>query len=94
MTLVHNHFTSSSVIVTEASLNAKITTLPEGEEGRSSSKLMRSDSAGMQFQGVRGYMSPEFGGWRLAAGGVGWRRRSGAWLEWKKRKGSGGFVRD
>ncbi|CAN1253057.1 LysM domain receptor-like kinase 3 [Linum perenne] len=83
MTLVHNHFTSSSVIVTEASLNAKIchfgtaqlcgevddgagkpnseiTTVPEGEEGRSSSKLTRSDSAGMQFQGVRGYMSPEF----------------------------------
>ncbi|CAN1145264.1 LysM domain receptor-like kinase 3, partial [Linum perenne] len=102
MTLVHNHFTSSSVIVTEASLNAKICHFGtaqlcgevEGEEGRSSSKLMRSDSAGMQFQGVRGYMSPEFGGWRLAAGGVGWRRRSGAWLEWKKRKGSGGFVRD
>ncbi|CAN1145266.1 LysM domain receptor-like kinase 3, partial [Linum perenne] len=102
MTLVHNHFTSSSVIVTEASLNAKIchfgTAQLCGEvddgAGRSSSKLMRSDSAGMQFQGVRGYMSPEFGGWRLAAGGVGWRRRSGAWLEWKKRKGSGGFVRD
>ncbi|CAN0916434.1 LysM domain receptor-like kinase 3 [Linum grandiflorum] len=89
MTLVHNHFTSSSVIVTEPSLNAKIchfgtaqlcgevddgagggkpnsqiSTLPEeeeeGEEGRSSPRLTRSDSAGMQFQGVRGYMSPEF----------------------------------
>ncbi|CAN1253054.1 LysM domain receptor-like kinase 3 [Linum perenne] len=68
MTLVHNHFTSSSVIVTEASLNAKIchfgTAQLCGEvddgAGRSSSKLTRSDSAGMQFQGVRGYMSPEF----------------------------------
>ncbi|CAN1253059.1 LysM domain receptor-like kinase 3 [Linum perenne] len=40
--------------------NSEITTVPEGEEGRSSSKLTRSDSAGMQFQGVRGYMSPEF----------------------------------
>ncbi|CAI0452907.1 unnamed protein product [Linum tenue] len=88
MTLVHNHFTSSSVIVTDPSLNAKIchfgaaqlcgeggdggggrkpsskiTTLREKGETAASprrAELARSDSGEMQFQGVRGYMSPEF----------------------------------
>ncbi|CAL1404223.1 unnamed protein product [Linum trigynum] len=106
MTLVHNHFTSSSVIVTDPSLNAKIchfgaaqlcgegggegefggrkpsskiTTLREKGETAGASEeeeggddtssatasprrpeLTRSDSGEMQFQGVRGYMSPEF----------------------------------
>ncbi|CAI0452905.1 unnamed protein product [Linum tenue] len=70
MTLVHNHFTSSSVIVTDPSLNAKICHFGaaqlcgEGGDGGGASprraELARSDSGEMQFQGVRGYMSPEF----------------------------------
>ncbi|CAN1253056.1 LysM domain receptor-like kinase 3 [Linum perenne] len=60
MTLVHNHFTSSSVIVTEASLNAKICHFGTAQLCGEVDDLTRSDSAGMQFQGVRGYMSPEF----------------------------------
>ncbi|CAI0452906.1 unnamed protein product [Linum tenue] len=68
MTLVHNHFTSSSVIVTDPSLNAKICHFGaaqlcgEGGDGGGGrrAELARSDSGEMQFQGVRGYMSPEF----------------------------------
>ncbi|CAI0452908.1 unnamed protein product [Linum tenue] len=60
MTLVHNHFTSSSVIVTDPSLNAKICHFGAAQLCARRAELARSDSGEMQFQGVRGYMSPEF----------------------------------
>ncbi|ESQ44357.1 hypothetical protein EUTSA_v10005991mg [Eutrema salsugineum] len=68
--LVHNHIKSSAVIVTEPNFNAKIChfgtaqlcgetdeTSPERDGSRSS---RRSDSRALRFEGVRGYMSPEF----------------------------------
>ncbi|XP_010542583.1 PREDICTED: lysM domain receptor-like kinase 3 [Tarenaya hassleriana] len=68
--LVHNHINSSAVIVTEPDLNAKIchfgTAQLRGETDEVSSdrdepqKLKRSDSNALRFEGVRGYMSPEF----------------------------------
>ncbi|KAJ4725075.1 Protein kinase superfamily protein [Melia azedarach] len=84
LNLVHNHIKSSSIIVTEPSLNAKIchfgTAQLCGETDDSERKkvsdskkeseiseiveiepsLTRSSSRNMQFEGVRGYMSPEF----------------------------------
>ncbi|KAK1382483.1 Protein kinase domain-containing protein [Heracleum sosnowskyi] len=67
---VHNHIKSSSIIVTEPDLNAKICHFGtselcgeivdvEEEEARCSD-LKRSDSRVMKFEGTRGYMSPEF----------------------------------
>ncbi|EOA25105.1 hypothetical protein CARUB_v10018412mg [Capsella rubella] len=68
--LVHNHIKSSAVIVTEPDFNAKICHFgtaqlcgetdemsPERDESRNS---RRSDSRAVRFEGVRGYMSPEF----------------------------------
>ncbi|KAF8114746.1 hypothetical protein N665_0034s0085 [Sinapis alba] len=56
--LVHNHIKSSSVIVTEPDFNAKIchfgTAQLCGETDGS------RDSRAVRFEGVRGYMSPEF----------------------------------
>ncbi|XP_022863648.1 lysM domain receptor-like kinase 3 isoform X2 [Olea europaea var. sylvestris] len=64
---VHNHIKSSSVIVTETSLNAKIchfgTAELCGEIVRETGKLKelkRSDSKMNKFEGTRGYMAPEF----------------------------------
>ncbi|KAL7184509.1 hypothetical protein ACSBR2_026634 [Camellia fascicularis] len=73
---VHNHIKSSSIIVTEPSLNAKIChfgtselcgEIAEEEEEEQqqevvskSSRLKRSDSRVLKFEGTRGYMSPEF----------------------------------
>ncbi|KAK4607089.1 hypothetical protein RGQ29_001065 [Quercus rubra] len=73
-TLVHNHIKSSSIIVTEPSFNAKLChfgtaqlcgEIDEDENSKDKSKkakekLKRSNSQKMQFQGVRGYMPPEF----------------------------------
>lgn len=66
---VHNHIKSSSIIVTEPELNAKIChfgtaelcgeILGEVKDSRSSD-LKRVDSKVMKFEGTRGYMSPEF----------------------------------
>ncbi|WOG88017.1 hypothetical protein DCAR_0207250 [Daucus carota subsp. sativus] len=66
---VHNHIKSSSIIVTEPELNAKICHFGTAElcgeivdeelESRSSN-LRRSDSRVMKFEGTRGYMAPEF----------------------------------
>lgn len=68
--LVHNQIKSSAVIVTEPDFNAKICHFgtaqlcgetdemsPERDESRNS---RRSDSKAIRFEGVRGYMSPEF----------------------------------
>ncbi|GFS30071.1 protein kinase superfamily protein [Actinidia rufa] len=64
---VHNHIKSSSIIVTEPSLNAKVCHFGTAElcgeiesEVSKSSKLKRSDSGVTKFEGTRGYMSPEF----------------------------------
>ncbi|XP_057462325.1 lysM domain receptor-like kinase 3 [Actinidia eriantha] len=64
---VHNHIKTSSMIVTEPSLNAKICHFGTAElcgeiesEVSKSSKWKRSDSRVMKFEGTRGYMSPEF----------------------------------
>ncbi|XP_047322934.1 lysM domain receptor-like kinase 3 [Impatiens glandulifera] len=59
---VHKHIRSSSVIVTEPSLNAKIchfgTAVLTGEIGWLNE--ISSENRSMQFEGDRGYMSPEF----------------------------------
>ncbi|PWA46509.1 Protein kinase, catalytic domain-containing protein [Artemisia annua] len=73
--LVHKYVKSSSVIVTEPSFNAKIchfgTAELCGETGVDDvgveddvevKKLVRSDSRTKRFEGVNGYMSPEFCG--------------------------------
>ncbi|XP_030451370.1 lysM domain receptor-like kinase 3 [Syzygium oleosum] len=69
---VHNRIKSSSIVVTEDSLNAKIChfgtaelcgEVAEEDEPLSSPntpKLMRTNSNAMKFEGTRGYMSPEF----------------------------------
>ncbi|KAL3838320.1 hypothetical protein ACJIZ3_022911 [Penstemon smallii] len=65
---VHNHVKSSSIIVTEPSLNAKICHFGTAElcgeivkdysfEGKD---FKRSDSKMKKFEGTRGYMAPEF----------------------------------
>ncbi|KAJ0255433.1 Protein kinase superfamily protein [Hirschfeldia incana] len=60
--LVHNHIKSSAVIVTEPDFNARIchfgTAQLCGETIDGSSS--RDESRGVRFEGVRGYMSPEF----------------------------------
>ncbi|KAL1128732.1 hypothetical protein V6Z11_A13G268700 [Gossypium hirsutum] len=70
LSIVHNHIKSSSIIVTEPSFNAKIChfgtaqlwakQITEEAKATSLRKLKRSDSGDRQFEGVRGYMSPEF----------------------------------
>ncbi|KAG8380521.1 hypothetical protein BUALT_Bualt06G0024300 [Buddleja alternifolia] len=64
---VHNHIKSSSIIVVEPALNAKIchfgTSELCGEIMRDSvngKDIKRSDSKLMKFEGTRGYMAPEF----------------------------------
>uniref|UniRef100_A0A1J3F2V1 LysM domain receptor-like kinase 3 n=1 Tax=Noccaea caerulescens TaxID=107243 RepID=A0A1J3F2V1_NOCCA len=68
--LVHNHIKSSAVIVTEPDFNGKICHFgtaqlcgethemsPERDGSRNS---QRCESRALRFEGVRGYMSPEF----------------------------------
>ncbi|KAF5205977.1 Lysm domain receptor-like kinase [Thalictrum thalictroides] len=72
---VHNYIKSTSVIVTEPSFNAKICHFGTAElcgeinrdqenhsdtNTKGDSKLKRSDSRNMKFEGTRGYMSAEF----------------------------------
>ncbi|XP_059666057.1 lysM domain receptor-like kinase 3 isoform X2 [Cornus florida] len=70
---VHNHIKSSSIIVTDESLNAKICHFGTSElcgeidqeaniaeKSNSASKLKRTNSKSMKLEGTRGYMSPEF----------------------------------
>lgn len=67
---VHNHIKTSSIIVTEPELNAKIChfgtaelcgEIVDEQSGTNGSKVFkRSDSRVMKFEGTRGYMSPEF----------------------------------
>ncbi|GAB2286853.1 hypothetical protein Dimus_021243 [Dionaea muscipula] len=65
---VHNHIKSSSIMVTETALSAKLChfgtaqlcgeVADEEEEERAAQPLKRTRS--MKFEGTRGYMSPEF----------------------------------
>ncbi|KAH6804031.1 Protein kinase superfamily protein [Perilla frutescens var. frutescens] len=64
---VHNHIKSSSIIVVEPNLNAKICHFGTSElcgeimrENVESRELKRSDSKINKFEGTRGYMAPEF----------------------------------
>lgn len=65
---IHNHIKSSSIIVSEPSLNAKICHVGTAElcggmnreEEPQSGGYRRSDSRVMKFEGTRGYMAPEF----------------------------------
>ncbi|KAJ6720245.1 hypothetical protein OIU85_023461 [Salix viminalis] len=65
---VHNHVKSCSILVTEASLNAKICHFGTAElcgeivgSGRSPARSYgRLDSRVMKIEGIVGYMSPEF----------------------------------
>lgn len=64
---VHNHIKSSSVIVVEPNLNAKICHFGTSElcgeivrKNLESRELKRSDSKTKKFEGTRGYMAPEF----------------------------------
>ncbi|KAH7839572.1 hypothetical protein Vadar_005897 [Vaccinium darrowii] len=68
---IHNHIKSSSIIVSEPSLNAKICHLGTAElcgeidreeEGSRSPGYRRSHSRLTKFEGTRGYMAPEFQG--------------------------------
>lgn len=71
--LVHKHVKSSSIIITEPSFKAKLCHFGAaelcGETQRKNSEIMKNDNSpdlsrtetrGRQFEGVRGYMSPEF----------------------------------
>lgn len=63
---VHNHIKSSSIIVTEESLNAKICHFGTAELCGELSDNKNSDSGNvkrskeLKFEGTRGYMAPEF----------------------------------
>ncbi|KAI8539783.1 hypothetical protein RHMOL_Rhmol09G0209600 [Rhododendron molle] len=65
---IHNHIKSSSIIVSEPSLNAKICHVGTAElcgeinreEEAQSGGYRRSNSRVMKFEGTRGYMAPEF----------------------------------
>ncbi|XP_057798931.1 lysM domain receptor-like kinase 3 [Salvia miltiorrhiza] len=64
---VHNHIKSSSIIVTEPDLNAKICHFGTSElcgeitsENVGSREMNRSRSKIDKFEGTRGYMAPEF----------------------------------
>ncbi|KAJ6717644.1 hypothetical protein OIU79_005743 [Salix purpurea] len=65
---VHNHVKSCSILVTEASLNAKICHFGTaelcgeivGSERSSARSYGRLDSRVMKIEGIIGYMSPEF----------------------------------
>lgn len=71
ISLVHKHVKSSGIIITEPSLNARIchfgaaelcseTGTDDSEIAAEFPELRRSESRGRQFEGVRGYMSPDF----------------------------------
>lgn len=62
---VHNHIKSSSIIVTEPNLNAKICHFGTAElcgeiPDKMVSKFDRLGSGQLKFEGTRGYMAPEF----------------------------------
>ncbi|CAH8384152.1 unnamed protein product [Eruca vesicaria subsp. sativa] len=57
--LVHNHIKSSAVIVTEPDFNAKICHFGTAQLCGETTEGTR-DSRAVRFEGVRGYMSPEF----------------------------------
>ncbi|KAL2239418.1 UNVERIFIED_CONTAM: LysM domain receptor-like kinase 3 [Sesamum indicum] len=61
--MVHKHVKSSGIIVTEPSFNAKICHFGAAElcgETREDGPQATAAAAERQFEGVRGYMSPEF----------------------------------
>ncbi|KAM7280535.1 hypothetical protein ACFE04_007669 [Oxalis oulophora] len=66
VSLVHKHIKSSAIIVTEPSFNAKLCHFGtaqlcgEVDSSDEEEELSRSAKGISQFQGVRGYMSPEF----------------------------------
>ncbi|KAI4346314.1 hypothetical protein L6164_007226 [Bauhinia variegata] len=70
---IHNHIKSSSIIVTEENLSAKIchfgtselcgevvAETPSGSDSGKIMELKRSGSRNMKLEGTRGYMAPEF----------------------------------
>ncbi|WZZ17764.1 hypothetical protein YC2023_110853 [Brassica napus] len=59
--LVHNHIKSSAVIVTEPDYNARICHFGTAQLcGETNETTSERDGHGSRFEGVRGYMSPEF----------------------------------
>ncbi|TYG88106.1 hypothetical protein ES288_A13G268900v1 [Gossypium darwinii] len=65
LSIVHNHIKSSSIIEVAVETDAskretEIEEITEEAKATSLRKLKRSDSGDRQFEGVRGYMSPEF----------------------------------
>ncbi|KAG8387642.1 hypothetical protein BUALT_Bualt02G0042600 [Buddleja alternifolia] len=59
--MVHKHVKSSGIMVTEPSYNAKICHFGAAELcGETMSDEAATTAEGRQFEGVRGYMSPEF----------------------------------
>ncbi|KAF7820152.1 lysM domain receptor-like kinase 3 [Senna tora] len=66
---VHNHIKSSSIIVTEETLNARVCHFgtselcdeaPSGSDSSKSKEIKRSGSRTMRLEGTRGYMAPEY----------------------------------
>lgn len=69
LSFVHNHIKSTSIIITEPSLNARIChfgtaelcgEIVKDEETKRSKNYKRSDSQFLKVEGTRGYMSPEY----------------------------------
>lgn len=69
LSFVHNHIKSTSIIITEPSLNARIChfgtaelcgEIVKDEETKRSKNYKRSDSQFLKVDGTRGYMSPEY----------------------------------
>lgn len=58
--MVHKHVKSSGIIITEPSLNAKICHFGAAELCGETGEDQRQAAGERQFEGVRGYMSPEF----------------------------------
>ncbi|WCJ19303.1 Protein kinase superfamily protein [Euphorbia peplus] len=63
--LVHNHIKSSSILVTEDLMNARISHFGTAElcgeiENSRVGRLARSESKGVKIEGTIGYMAPEF----------------------------------